>query len=280
MNHTITLNNGAEIPVLGIGTYALNPQQAEKSVYWALKAGYRLIDTARIYGNEQAVGSAIRRAISVGIVKREELFVTTKMWTADFDNGDAAVNASLEKLGLDYIDLMILHHSQPKNDVEAYHAMEKAVQDGRLRCVGISNYYSPEDFERLASQVTLNPVLLQNEIHPYHQDREMKSYIQKYGTVLESWYPLGGLDNSMFGSTKNKETLFSDPVISGIAAEKGKTPAQILLRWNLQSGYIAIPGSSREDHIRENFEVFGFELNADEMAKIDALERDERFSNY
>lgn len=280
MNHTITLNNGAEIPVLGIGTYALNPQQAEKSVYWALKAGYRLIDTARIYGNEQAVGSAIRHAISEGIVKREELFVTTKMWTADFDNGDAAVNASLAKLGLDYIDLMILHHSQPKNDIEAYHAMEKAVRDGRLRCTGISNYYSPEDFERLASQVTLKPVLLQNEIHPYHQNREMKSYIQKYGTVMESWYPLGGLDNSMFGNTKNKETLFSDPVIADIAAKKGKTPAQILLRWNLQSGYIAIPGSSRADHIRENFEVFGFELNADEMAKINALERDERFSNY
>ena len=221
MKNTITLNNGAEIPVLGIGTYALNPQQAEKSVYWALKAGYRLIDTARIYGNEQAVGSAIRRAISEGIVKREELFVTTKMWTADFDNGDAAVNASLEKLGLDHIDLMILHHSQPQNDVKAYHAMEKAVQDGRLRCTGISNYYSPEDFERLSSQVTLKPVLLQNEIHPYHQNREMKSYIPKYGTVLESWYPLGGLDNSMFGNTKNKETLFSNPVIAGIAAKNG-----------------------------------------------------------
>lgn len=280
MKQTVTLNNGIEMPVLGIGTYILNPVQAENSVYWALCDGYRLIDTACIYGNEQGVGKAIRRAVAEGIVTREEIFVTTKMWTSDFDKGDAAVNASLKKLGLDYIDLMILHHSQPKNDVKAYQSMETAIKNGRLRSIGLSNYYTPEDFDRLVNQTNVRPVLLQNETHPYYQGRGMKEHIRQYGTVLESWYPFGGLDNSMFGNTKNKETLFSDPIISAIAKEKGKTPAQILLRWQLQTGNVAIPGSSNENHIRENFEVFSFELSTDEMDKISVLERNERFSSY
>ncbi|MEQ3170120.1 aldo/keto reductase [Dysosmobacter welbionis] len=280
MTTTITLNNGIEMPVLGIGTYILSSSAAENSVYWALQEGYRLIDTACIYGNEQGVGRAIRRAISEGIAARDEIFVTTKMWTADFDHGDAAINASLKKLGLDYIDLMILHHSQPRNDVKAYQAMEKAVQDGRLRAVGLSNYYTPEDFDRLVRQINIRPVLLQNETQPYYQSRRMKEHIRQYGTVLESWYPFGGADNTMFGNTKNKETLFADPVISSIAKANGKTPAQILLRWQLQTGNVVIPGSSKEAHIRENYEVFGFTLSHDEMEQIDALDHNERFSSY
>lgn len=280
MEQKIILNNGIEMPVLGIGTYILSQQQAENSVYNALREGYRLIDTACIYGNEQGVGKAVRRIIAEDIAKREDIFVTTKMWTADFDHGDEAVNASLEKLGLDYIDLMILHHSQPKNDVKAYKAMENAVADGRLRSVGLSNYYTPEDFDRLIQQTDILPVLLQNETQPYYQGREMKEHIKQYGTVMEAWYPFGGLDNSMFGNTKNKETLFGDPVISKIAKLKEKTPAQILLRWSLQSGNVVIPGSSNEAHIKENYAVFGFELNDDEMQQINSLDHGERFSSY
>ncbi len=162
---TVLLNSGYEMPVLGIGCFMLSNEQAENSVYWALRDGYRLIDTARIYGNEAGVGRGIRRAIDEGFVTREEIFVTTKMWTSDFDNGDAAVDASLERLGLDYIDLMILHHSQPWNDVDAYQAMERAVEAGKLRSIGLSNYYEPEDFDRLVNATAITPAILQNETH-------------------------------------------------------------------------------------------------------------------
>ena len=151
----VTLNNGIEMPILGIGTFRLSNEQAENSVYWALRDGYRLIDTARIYGNEQGVGRGIQRAIDEGLVTREEIFVTTKMWTDDYDNGAEAIDRSLERLGLDYIDLMILHHSQPRNDVAAYQAMEQAVEDGKLRSIGLSNYYTPEDFDRLVNAATI-----------------------------------------------------------------------------------------------------------------------------
>lgn len=269
---TVMLNNGIEMPVLGIGTFSLSNSQASDSVYWALRDGYRLIDTARIYGDEEGVGEGIRRAIDEGFVTREEIFVTTKMWTSDYSNGDAAINASLEKLGLDYIDLMILHHSQPENDVEAYQAMERAVEDGRLRCVGLSNYYDPEDFDRMVNATTIPPAVLQNETHPYYQSMEMKEHIAQYGTVLESWFPLGGRGNT--------QTLFDDPVIAGIAAAHGKSSAQVILRWHLQDGHIAIPGSSNERHIQENFEIFDFELTEEEMQQMAALEKNERNGDW
>lgn len=153
------------MPAIGIGTFALSDSEAEESVYWALRDGYRLIDTARIYGDEAGVGRGIRRAIDEGLVTREEIFATTKMWTSDYDNGDAAINASLERLGLDYIDLMILHHSQPENDVTAYKAMEQAVADGRLKAIGLSNYYTPDDFDRMVKATSILPAVLQNETH-------------------------------------------------------------------------------------------------------------------
>ena len=183
---TVTLNSGYEMPILGLGMFSLSDSEAENSTYWALKAGFRLVDTARIYGNEAAVGRGLRRAIDEGIVTREEVFITTKMWTSDFSNGDAAIDASLERLGVDYIDLMILHHSQPSNDVDAYQAMERAVADGKLKSIGLSNYYEPEDFDRLVNATAIKPALLQNETHPYHQSGEMKEHIAQYGTVLES----------------------------------------------------------------------------------------------
>ena len=269
---TVTLNNGVEMPILGIGTFALSSEEAENSVYWALRDGYRLIDTARIYGNEDGVGRGIRRAIDEGYVTREEIFVTTKMWTSDFGNGDAAVDASLERLGLDYIDLMILHHSQPSNDVDAYQALERAVADGKLRCVGLSNYYEPEDFDRMVNAATIVPALLQNETHPYHQSTEMKDHIAQYGTVLESWFPLGGRGNT--------QILFDDPTIAAIAAAHGKTSAQVILRWHLQAGNIAIPGSSNPDHILENISIFDFELTDEEMAQMTDLDRNDRFADY
>lgn len=269
---TVMLNNGIRMPILGIGTYSLSQTEAENSVYWALRDGYRLIDTARIYGNETGVGRGIRRAINEGLVKREDIFVTTKMWTDDYDNGDAAINASLERLGLDYIDLMILHHSQPRNDVDAYHAMERAVADGKLRSIGLSNYYEPEDFDRLVNATTIVPVLLQNETHPYHQSREMKEHLAQYGTVMESWFPLGGRGNT--------QILFDDPVIVGIAEAHGKTSAQIILRWHLQAGNIAIPGSRNENHIAENYDIFDFALSEEEMEQMTKLDRNERFASY
>lgn len=269
---TVLLNSGYEMPILGIGTYALSDTQAENSVYWALKAGFRLIDTARIYGNEPGVGRGIRRAIDEGIVTREDIFVTTKMWTSDFDNGDAAIDASLERLGLDYIDLMILHHSQPRNDVDAYKAMERAVADGKLRSIGLSNYYEPSDFDRLVNATTITPALLQNETHPYHQSTEMKAHIAQYGTVLESWFPLGGRGNT--------QTLFNDSTISSIAQTHGVSSAQAIIRWHLQAGNICIPGSSNEQHIFEDYDVWNFELSEDEMARMTELDQNRRFADY
>ena len=269
---TVKLNSGHEMPILGIGTYQLSNSQAENSVYWALKAGMRLIDTARIYGNEEGVGRGIRRAIKDGICKREEIFVTTKMWTSDFSNGDAAVDASLKRLGLDYIDLMILHHSQPRNDVDAYKAMERAVKAGKLRSIGLSNYYEPDDFDRLVKATSIKPALLQNETHPYHQSGKMKAHIAKYGTVMESWFPLGGR-----GYT---QTLFNDPTISAIAKAHGKSSAQIIIRWHLQAGNIAIPGSSNEKHIIEDASVWDFSLTDDEMRQMAAINKDRRNANY
>ena len=271
-NGTVLLNSGEEMPILGIGTFRLSNEEAENSVYWALRDGYRLIDTARIYGNEEGVGRGIQRAIDEGLVTREEIFVTTKLWTSDYDDADNAINGSLERLGLDYIDLMILHHSQPENDVTAYQAMEQAVADGRLRSIGLSNYYTPEDFDRLVDATEIPPAILQNETHIYHQSTEMKEHIAQYGTVLESWFPFGGRGNT--------QTLFDDPTVVDIAQAHGKTSPQILVRWHLQAGNIAIPGSSDEDHIAENFQVFDFSLTDEEMDRLNELDRNERFADY
>ena len=269
---TVLLNNGQTMPILGIGTYRLSQNEAENSVYWALRDGYRLIDTAHIYGNEEGVGKGIKRAISEGLVTREEIFVTTKMWTSDYDDGENAIEESLRRLDLDYIDLMILHHSQPSNDVAAYQAMEKAVKDGKLRSIGLSNYYTAEDFDRLVNATTITPAILQNETHPYYQSKEMKEHLKQYGTVLESWFPLGGRGNT--------QRLFDDETISSIAAEHQKTSAQIILRWHLQAGNIAIPGSGNEAHIQENYEIFDFSLSDEEMQRLTALDKQERFASY
>ena len=269
---TVTLNSGYEMPILGLGMFSLSDSEAENSTYWALKAGFRLIDTARIYGNEEAVGRGLKKAIEEGIVTREDVFITTKMWTSDFDDGDAAVDASLNRLGLDYIDLMILHHSQPSNDVDAYQAMERAVADGKIKSIGLSNYYEADDFDRLVNATTIKPALLQNETHPYHQSGEMKDHIAQYGTVFESWFPLGGRGNT--------QTLFNDETIKGIADAHDVSSAQVIIRWHLQAGNICIPGSSNEKHIIEDYDVWNFELTDEEMTQMTALERNKRFADY
>lgn len=269
---TVLLNSGYKMPILGLGMFSLSNEEAENSTYWALKAGFRLIDTARIYGNEQAVGRGLQRAIDEGIVTREEVFITTKMWTSDFDNGDEAIDASLRRLNVDYIDLMILHHSQPNNDVEAYKAMERAVKEGKLKSIGLSNYYEPDDFDRVVSQTDILPALLQNETHPYHQSETMKNHIAQYGTVLESWFPLGGRGNT--------QTLFNDETIAKIAKDHDVSSAQVIIRWHLQAGNICIPGSSNEKHIIEDYDVWDFSLSEEEMALMRDLDKDERFADY
>ena len=269
----VTLNDGNKIPQFGLGVYMIPGDETTKEACMeAFRAGYRHIDTAHAYQNEVGVGRGIQRAIDEGFVTREEIFVTTKMWTDDYEDGDSAIENSLNRLGLDYIDLMILHHSAPDSDVGAYQAMERAVEDGKLRSIGLSNYYRPEDFDRLVKDTTIVPVLLQNETHPYHQSMEMKAHLEKYGTVMESWFPLGGRGNT--------QTLFNDETIVSIAEAHGKTSAQIILRWHLQAGNIAIPGSSNEEHIQENYEIFDFELSKEEMQRMSGLDRNERFADY
>ena len=259
------LNNGYKMPVLGLGTYALTVEEAENSVYHALKDGYRLIDTARAYNNEEGVGRGIQRAIEEGLVTREEIFITTKVWDTDFGNAGSAFEDSLARLGLDYVDLVLLHHVPRQNDEEAYHELEEKVEEGKIRSLGLSNIYLDNDtFDRMYEAAEIKPVLVQNENHPFFQNTEFQEYIGQYGLFIESWYPLGGR-----GFTQN---YFNDETLLGIAQAHDKTVAQILLRWHVQAGYITIPGSSNPDHIAENYDIFNFELSEEEMQTIKEMD--------
>ncbi len=259
------LNNGYKMPVLGLGTYALTVEEAENSVYHALKDGYRLIDTARAYNNEEGVGRGIQRAIEEGLVTREEIFITTKVWDTDFGNAGSAFEDSLARLGLDYVDLVLLHHVPRPNDEEAYHELEEKVEEGKIRSLGLSNIYLDNDtFDRMYEAAEIKPVLVQNENHPFFQNTEFQEYIGQYGLFIESWYPLGGR-----GFTQN---YFNDETLLGIAQAHDKTVAQILLRWHVQAGYITIPGSSNPDHIAENYDIFNFELSEEEMQTIKEMD--------
>ena len=268
---TVRLNSGYDMPILGLGTWTLNDEQAATSVYHALKDGYRLIDTARYYGNEVGVGRGIRKAIGEGIVKREEIFVTSKIMPGDYNRAAQGIDASLRDLGLDYLDLMLIH--QPgANDEGVYKALERAVKAGKIRSIGISNYYTPADFERINRIAEIVPAVIQNENHPLYQNSKLQEYLKRYGTVIESWYPFGGRGNT--------EKILGNPAILEIAKLHKKTPAQIVIRWNLQAGYIVIPGSKNPAHIAENFNVFDFELSADDMKRIAAINKNRRFENW
>lgn len=263
---TVMLNSGYEMPVYGIGTYSLTGETCVESITAALNSGVRLIDTAYMYHNEESVGEAVRNS---GI-PREEIFVITKLYPNQFSNPEEAIEETLHKLDIDYIDMMLLHHPGA-GDVEAYFAMEKAVADGKIRSIGLSNWYI-EELEEFLPQVNITPALVQNEIHPYYQENDVIPYIQSHGIVVQGWYPLGGR-----GYTAE---LLGDKVISEIAAAHGKSSAQVILRWNLQKGVVVIPGSSNPDHIQENTELFDFELTAEEMERINALDRGEKHDWY
>ena len=267
----VTLNSGYPIPVIGLGTWTLSDDQAEASVYAALKTGMRLIDTARYYGNEVGVGRGIRRAMDDGIVTREEIFVTSKIMPSDYERAAQGIDNSLRDLGLDYVDLMLIH--QPGwNDEAVYRAMEQAVRDGKIRSIGISNYYTPEAVEEILSFAEIMPAVIQNENHLYYQNKALQAYVQQYGIVVESWYPFGGRGHT--------QEHFTNETVVRIANAHGKTPAQIILRWQIQDGFITIPGSSNPDHIAENYDVFDFELTNQEMMEIRDLDRQARYENW
>jgi diketogulonate reductase-like aldo/keto reductase len=255
----VTLNNGIEMPILGIGTFTLTPEQTEESVYNALTTGFRLIDTANVYMNERAVGRGIKRAG----VPREEIFVTTKLWPSDYEDVDRAINDTLARLNLEYIDLLLLHQAFG-NYVEAYQAMETAVREGKVRSIGLSNFYE-EKFDDIMRVATIPPAVLQIELNPYNHQSEMREYVKPYGTALNAWFPLGG-------RSPLQQSLFDNETIVEIAKAHEKTAAQVILRWHLQIGNIAIPGSSNAAHIRENFDIFGFALTAEEMQRLRALD--------
>ena len=263
---TVLLNSGYEMPIYGIGTYSLTGDTCVESVTAALNRGVRLIDTAYMYHNEESVGEAVRNS---GI-PREEIFVITKLYPNQFSDPEAAIEEALAKLDIDYIDMMLLHHPGA-GDVEAYHAMEKAVADGKIRSLGLSNWYV-EELEEFLPQINIMPALVQNETHPYYQENDVIPYIHSLGIVVQGWYPLGGR-----GYTAE---LLGNEVISDIAAAHGKSSAQVILRWNLQKGVVVIPGSSNPGHIQENTELFDFELTEDEMSQINALDRGEKHDWY
>ncbi|MDE6523029.1 MAG: aldo/keto reductase [Muribaculaceae bacterium] len=263
---TIRLNSGYNMPIIGLGTYSLTGDVCVNSVKSAIKAGFRKIDTAHMYGNEVEVGRGVRESG----VAREEIFVATKIYPTQYDNPEAAIEECLRKLDLGYVDLMLLHHPGT-NDVKAYKAMEKYVREGKIRSIGVSCYYIKE-IDDFIKKVDIKPVLVQNEIHPYYQDLEVVPHIQSLGIAVEAWYPLGGRGH--------QKELLSDPVLTDIARKHGKSVAQIILRWDLQRGVVVIPGSSNPDHMKENISIFDFELSAEDMERIKALNRNEKHDWY
>ncbi|MBR1418206.1 MAG: aldo/keto reductase [Synergistaceae bacterium] len=271
VENVVMLNSGYKMPVLGLGTWTLDNQAAEEAVYIAIKTGYRLIDTARYYGNEIGVGKGVRRAIAEGIITREEIFVTSKVMPGNFNNPDKAIDDSNNALGLGYIDLMLIHQSGA-NDRAVYKALERAVKDGKVRSIGISNYYTQSEFERITAGAEIMPAVIQNENHIYYNNSELQRYVKQFGTVIESYYPFGGR-----GHTRD---VLGNHVIKNIAQTHAKTPAQIILRWHVQSGYIAIPGSSNPEHIAENFNIFDFKLTDKEMQQIAALNKNRRYESW
>ena len=267
----ITLNSGHKMPVLGLGTWTLSEIEAENSVYTAIKAGYRLIDTARYYGNETGVGKGVKRAVDEGIVKREEVFITTKIMPSSYSSLDKAIDESLNNLGLGYIDLMLIH--QPgQNDENVYKALERGVKSGKIRSIGISNYYTPDEVERIIKIAEIMPAVIQNENHIYYQNSELQKYVEKYGIKIESWYPFGGRGNT--------QESFNNEVIKKIAGKYNKTSPQIILRWHIQAGYIVIPGSKNPKHIEENYNIYDFELTGEEMKEIANINKNRRYENW
>lgn len=260
----IILNNGVEIPQLGLGVWQASDHEAELAVTEALKTGYRLIDTAAYYENEEGVGKAIKKSG----VARDELFVTTKLWNSDqgFDEALEAFEESLDHLGLDYIDLYLIHWPMPEKDtyVETWRALEELYRSKKVRAIGVSNFY-PEHLERLMNETEIIPAVNQVELHPDFQQTELRQFCHEHGIVVESWSPLGqGGD------------MLHHPVLVSIAEFYGKTPAQVALRWHIQSDLIVIPKSIHAARIRENIDVFDFELSESDMNELFTMDAGRR----
>ncbi|MCM1190667.1 MAG: aldo/keto reductase [bacterium] len=256
----VTLNNGVQMPLVGIGTFLLSPDEAESSCISALKDGYRLIDTANAYMNEKAVGRAMKKSG----VAREEIFLETKLWPSFYGQEDA-VERTLERLDTDYIDLLLIH--QPAgNYIAGYRLMEKAYKAGKVKAIGLSNF-TAEQVKEILAVCEVKPAVLQTEVHPYSQEKELKAFLHSEGIIIQAWYPLGHGDKA----------LLQEAVFAELAGKYGKSNAQIILRWHTQAGNIVIPGSKNPDHIRANFDLFDFALTNEEMERIAALNKDERY---
>ena len=261
---TVKLYNNVEVPVLGIGTFMISPEDTEKSVYAALKLGYRMIDTANAYMNEEAVGKALKKAINEGIVTREEVFVSTKIWATLYEN-ENAVDDTLKRLDLDYVDLLFIH--QPAgNYMAGYRMLEKAYKDGKAKSLGISNFEG-EKLEKLLADSEIKPHVIQMEAHPYCTEKEIRDRLAEYGTATMGWYPLGHGDRG----------LVNEEVFTKLADKYRKSNAQIVLRWHTQMGFITIPGSKNPDHIRDNGDIFDFSLTEEEMAEIAKLDGTKKY---
>ena len=256
----VKLNNCVEMPMAGIGTFLLSPQEAEASCISALQDGYRLIDTANAYVNEKAVGRAMKKS---GIA-REEIFLETKLWPSFYNDVDA-VEKTLQRLDTDTIDLLLIH--QPAgNYIAGYRLMEQAYKAGKVRAIGLSNF-NEEQIREILSVCEVRPAVLQTEIHPYSQEKGLKEFLSKEDIVIQAWYPLGHGDAA----------LLQEPVFAKLAEKYGKSNAQIILRWHIQAGNVVIPGSKNPEHIRANFDLFDFELTAEEMQEIQKLNKDKRY---
>ena len=248
------------MPMAGIGTFLLSPDEAEMSVLDVLHCGYRLIDTANAYVNEKAVGRAMKKS---GI-PRKEIFLETKIWPAFYEQADA-VEKTLERLDTDYIDLLLIH--QPSgNYIAGYKLMEKAYKEGKVKAIGLSNF-NEKQIQEILDICEVKPAVLQTEVHPYSQEKELKKFLAKEGMVIQAWYPLGHGD----------KTLQEEPLFTEFGRKYGKSNAQIILRWHIQDGNIVIPGSRNPAHIKDNFNLFDFALTDDEMAKIAALDQKKRY---
>ena len=257
---TIKLNNGIDFPVIGIGTFMLAPKDAENSTREALKMGYRMVDTANAYVNERAVG----RGVKDSGLKREEVFISTKLWPSEYENPNA-VDKTFERLGVNYVDLLFIH--QPAgNWLAGYRQLEKAYKEGKAKAIGISNFEG-KYIEELQTKWEIVPQFIQVEAHPYFTQKELRKTLDKYGIRLMSWYPLGHGDKS----------LMEEPVFAELGKKYGKTPAQIILRWHTQMGFVVIPGSKNVAHIKDNLDILDFALTDYEMAQIAMLDKDQRY---
>ena len=256
----VKLNNGLTCPVVGIGTYMLSPADAENSVREALKMGYSLVDTANAYVNERAVGRGMRDSG----VKREEIFLSTKLWPSEYEN-ENAVDETLERLGVDYVDLLYIH--QPAGNWPAgYRQLEKAYREGKAKSIGISNFEG-KYIEELETKWEIAPQFIQVEAHPYFTQQELRVTLDRYGIKLMSWYPLGHGDKA----------LINEPIFAELGKKYGKSPAQVILRWHTQMGFAVIPGSKNVDHIRDNLNILDFALTDEEMAEIAKLDKGVRY---